>query len=151
ADLWTGAGTTGGLFFLRPSQVEIDPCAQTKGFADIGGESADDLTTALRHIPGITVTNVASTTVAGYRGTALAVTAPASISGCSVNSNGYTIWQNPLGGESPTYAAGESIHFWILDVAGTRLVIGNQDANYSATVRAQAQAIFDSIRIAPAS
>lgn len=148
ADLWA-TGTTGGLYFVRPSLVVVDPCDQTKGFTDVG-PSVDALTAALRGIPGLTVSDVASTSVAGYHGTSLVATAPRTFTGCSVGVDGFTIWRNPLQGESPTFAAGESIHFWILDVAGTRLVIANQDANYSATDRAQTQAVFDSIRIAPA-
>ena len=149
ADLWT-TGKTGGLYFVRPSMLAVDPCNVTKRFAGVG-ESVDDLTSALQRIPGLTVTDIASTTVAGYQGTSLVATARASFSGCSVGADGFVIWQNPLGGTSPTFSVGESIHFWILDVAGARLVIANQDAGYSANDRAQTQAVFDSIRIAPAS
>ncbi len=149
ADLWT-TGTSGGLYFVRPSVVALDPCDVTKGFADIGGESADALVSKLQAMPGLTVTNVTSTIIAGYRGTALVATAPTVLDQCTLPADGYTIWRNPLQGESPNFAAGESIHFWILDVAGTRLVIANQDANESATERAQTQAVLDSIRIATA-
>jgi hypothetical protein len=147
ADLWT-TGSTGGLYLLRPSEVAVDPCDSSKGFADVGA-SVDSLVVALQRMTGVSVTNVTSTTVAGYRGTALVVTAPPAITGCKLTDAGFTIWQNPLGGQSPTFAPGESIRVWVLDVAGQRLVICNQDAGYSATDRAQAQAVFDSIRIAP--
>lgn len=150
ADLWTTGPNGGSLYFVRPSVIAIDPCDITKGFADIGGESVADLVSALRNMPGITISNVASTTIAGYRGTTLIVSAPAVLDQCTLPADGYTIWRNPLQGESPNFSAGESISFSILDVAGTRLVIANQDANSSASLRAQTQAILDSIRIAPA-
>jgi hypothetical protein len=151
ADLWTTPGVVGGLYFVLPGKVAADPCDYNKGFVDVPGSTVDALTSALRGVPGIQVNNVAGTEVSGYRGTSLTVTAPADISGCTVSPEGYVIWQLPLGGISPALTAGESIRVWILDVAGQRTVIALQDKPYNAADRAATQAVFDSIRIEPAS
>jgi hypothetical protein len=149
-DVWAGSSTDGGLFFQIPSQVRVDPCDPGKGGVNIAGPTADDLVAAIRTIPGITVSNVASTSIGGYRGTTLRITAPKNISSCKLSSDGYSIWTNALGGTSPAFSPGEAIQFWILDVAGTRVAIGLQDANWTAAQKAEAQAVFQSIEIAPA-
>lgn len=146
ADLWK-TGPTGGIYLLGPDKVSVDPCDYAKGFRSIAGPSANDLVTALRSVPGIQVNNVSSTSLSGYQGTALTVTAPADLSRCAVSPEGFVLWQNPLGGISPALSAGETIQLRILDVAGQRLVILVQDAKYDAAGKAETQAIFDSIRI----
>jgi hypothetical protein len=150
ADLWPN-GYTGanGLYFVLPSMVAVDPCDYAKGFADVGGLTVGALTAALRNEPGLQVSVASSTTIGGYPATQLVVTAPAVISSCALSPEGLVIWKNPLGGISPGLKAGESIRLWILDVAGQRLVIVMQDAAYSAAKKAEAQAVFDSIRIEP--
>ena len=149
ADLWT-SGESGGIYLVIPSKVAADPCDYPKGFVDVAGPSVDDFTVALRHVPGLQVTNVASTSVSGYRGTTLVLTAPAVLTTCSLSPEGYTVWQNPLGGISPGLAGGESLRVWILDVAGQRLIIAIHDGAYTAAQRAEMQAVFDSMRIEPA-
>jgi hypothetical protein len=151
ADLWP-EGLTGahGLYFVLPSKVSIDPCDYSKGFADVGGETVNDLTAALRSEPGLQVTGISSTSIDGYTGTQVVLTAPTALTGCTLSPEGYVLWQNPLGGISPGLLPGESIRVTILDVAGQRLVLVLQDGRYSAEKQAEAQAVFDSIRIAPA-
>ena len=150
ADLWK-TGAVGGIYLLLPANVSVDPCDYAKGFVKVAGATVDDFVTALRSVPGIQVKNVSSTSLSGYQGTTLTVTAPAVIGACTVSPEGYVLWQNPLGGISPALSANETIRIWILDVAGKRLVVVLQDAPYDATGKAETQAIFDSIRIEPAS
>jgi hypothetical protein len=149
ANLYSSAPTA-GIYLVLPNMVSTDPCDYTKGFTDIGGPSVNDLAVALRHVPGLLVTNIASASVGGYSGTSLVVTAPATLTTCHLSPEGYVLWQNPLGGISPGLAAGESIRVWILDVAGTRLVMVIQDAGYTTAQHAETQAVFDSLRIVPA-
>jgi hypothetical protein len=150
ADVWAGSTANGTLFFQIPRQVRVDPCDPAKGGVDIAGPTVDDLVAAVRKIPGITVSNVASASIGGYRGTTLRITAPQDISSCKLTADGYSIWTNALGGTSPTFSPGEGVRFWILDVAGTRVAIGLQDATWTAAQKAEAQAVFQSIKIAPA-
>ena len=149
SQLWPSNYAGGGFYFVRPGAVSVDPCHYTKGFSQVVGPTVSDLTEALRNEPGLALTNEASTSISGYTGTKLVVTAAASLAGCELSPEGYVIWQNPLGGISPGLQAGEAIQLWILNVAGTRLVIVIQDSNqsYTASTLAEVQAIFDSIKI----
>ena len=148
-DLWF-PDLAGGLYFLLPSKVSVDPCDIAKGFADVVGPTVDDLVQAVRTEPGLQVTNEATTSISGFSGTQFLVTAPASTAGCTVSPDGFVLWQNPLGGTSPELKAGDSIRVWILDVAGNRLVIVAQDGTWPAAKRTEVQGILDSIRIEPA-
>lgn len=149
ADLWL-PGTDGGFYFVLPGTVSVDPCDLAKGFGPVG-PTVDDLVAALRKEPGLSVSGDAPTSIDGYRGTQLVVKAPKSLGSCTLSSEGVVLWQNPLGGISPGLKAGESIRLWILDVEGNRLIVVRQDSSYSAAQRAQADAVFDSIHLDPAS
>jgi hypothetical protein len=148
ADIYP-TGASGGIYVVIPTKVAVEPCDHPKGFVDVG-PTVDDLVVALRNMPGMAVTNITTTSISGFQGTALVATAPAVSATCTLPTDGFTIWQNPLGGESPGFSGGESIRVWILDVAGQRLVIALQDSAYSAAEKAATQGVFDSIRIEPA-
>jgi hypothetical protein len=149
ADLWKD-GLPGGIYFLIPSDLAADPCDAAKGWVGIPGTSVDAFTAALHDVPGITISNVASVTISGYKGTSLVLTAAPVITGCKLSQDGYVIWKNPLNGAAPALSGGEPLRVWVLDIAGQRLVITVQDAQYGRADLAEAQAVFDSIRLAPA-
>jgi hypothetical protein len=151
AGLWANSAADDGLFFQLPGQLRVDPCDPAKGSTDILGLTVDQLVAAIRTVPGVAVSNVASTSIGGAGGTTLVITAPKDLSSCKLTQAGYSIWTNPLGGASPILSQGESIQFWLLDVAGTIVAVGIQDSHWTATQQAEAQAVFQSIRIAPAS
>ena len=144
-------GKPSGLRFAIFDRIAVDPCQGDTGFVDLPPEqSVDDLATALADMPGIEVTDVSDVSVDGYSGTQLTVTAPDSFAGCTLQSDGYVIWQLPLGANF-SMTPGERDRVWILDVTGTRLVIVvTEEPGYTDAQRAEFQAVFDSIRIEPA-
>ncbi len=141
-----------GVFLSIFDLVSVDPCHSDKGFlVPSPGPSTADLVNALTNMPGIAVTNVSDVSVSGYSGTLLTMTAPDSFSGCTLSQSGYVIWQLPLGAMI-NMTPGEQDRVWILDVAGTRVVIDATDWPTSTDQqRAEAQAVFDSLQLAPAS
>jgi hypothetical protein len=126
------------------------------------GPSVDDLATGLAELAPFEVTSAPKdVTVDGYSGKHLELTVPdlpighGGFTGCvggnlaswvgavdKVNGNG-----EAFGGYTHP---GDREEFWILDVAGTRLVIAAERAQGSpAKDLAEQQAILDSIRIEP--
>jgi type IV secretory pathway protease TraF len=142
-----------GVIFATFEKVVADPCHFDQGFVTPQvGPSVDDLATALTRMPGVTATRPTDVTLSGYAGKQLTVTAPTSFAGCSLSPDGYVLWQGPLGGNY-IVEAGDVSRLWILDVDGNRLVIDiltPDTPGQTAQERADAQAILDSIRIAPA-
>jgi hypothetical protein len=138
----------GGITFSIFNAVSADPCHSDQGYIDPPpGPSVDDLSTALANMPGIEVTDLADVTVDGYSGTQLTMSAPDSFAGCNLPSEGYIIWQLPLGW-THIMTPGERDRVWILDVDGKRLVIVvREPSGYTDEQRAEAQEIFDSIQI----
>lgn len=146
------ADKPGGISFSIFDKLSADPCHAEQGYLDPPlGPSVDDLATALANMPGIQVTDVSALTVDGYSGKQLTMSAPDSFASCTFSSfDGYVIWQLPLG-KTLSMSAGERNRVWILDVAGTRLVIlVSDEPGYTDAQRAELQAIFDSIHIEPA-
>ena len=141
----------GGISFSIFDEVSADPCHSEGGYLDPPpGPSVNDLATALANVPGIDVTDLSDVSVDGYSGTQLTMSAPDSFAGCTLSSDGYVIWQLPLGA-THSMTPGERDRVWILDVAGERLVIVVPEApGYTDEQRAEVQAVFDSIRIEPA-
>jgi hypothetical protein len=144
-------GQPGGISFQIFDAVSADPCHPEQGFLNPPpGPSVDDLATVLANMPGVKVTDLSDVSVDGYSGKQLTISAPDSFAGCTLSSDGYVIWQLPLGSTHGMYS-GERDRVWILDVAGKRLVIVvSADPAYTDQQRAELQAIFDSIRIKPA-
>lgn len=142
----------GGISFSIFDKVSVDPCQSELGYLDPPPASVDELATALADMPGVVVTDVSDASVDGYSGTQLTMSAPDSFAGCTFSSlsDGFVIWQLPLG-KTFSMSAGETDGVWILDVAGTRLVIVvSDDPGFTDQQRAELQAVFDSIRIEPA-
>jgi hypothetical protein len=130
--------------FVIFDKVYADPCHPDQGLlSPLPGGSVDDLANALASLPSLVATTPTDVTVAGYHGKQLTLTAPTSITTCSV-------WQLPLGAYN-TMVPGQRDRVWILDINGQRLVIDAPEVpSESAADKAKVQAILDSIRIAPA-
>ena len=126
-------------------KVYADPCHPDKGLLSPSpGPSVDDLAKALASVPSLVATTPTDVIVAGYHGKQVTLTAPTSITTCSV-------WQLPLGATN-TMVPGERDRYWILDIDGQRLVIvAHELPSESEANKAEVQAILDSIRFAPAS
>lgn len=140
-----------GVVFAIFDKVLADPCHFDQGFKEaLPTSSVDALVTALTDVPGFDASTPIDVTMDGYAGKQLTLAAPASFEGCTLAPEGSIVWQLPLGTNSP-FIAGQRSRLWILEVDGQRLVIDLPEApNQSAQERADAQAVFDSIRIAPA-
>ena len=111
------------------------------------GPTVDQLASALARLPGFVVTAPTDATVDGYSGKRLTLTAPDTFAGCTLSSDGYRIWQLPLGAIF-SFTTGERMTVWILDVNGQRLVVSS--GTFPATTtqdQAEAQAILDSIHV----
>ena len=141
-----------GVVFGIFDKVAADPCNYDRGFKGaLPGSSVDALVTALTAVPGLEASTPIDVTVDGYAGKQLTLTAPASFEGCTLSPNGdYAVWQLGMDTNNP-FIAGQRDRLWILEVDGQRLVIDLPEApDQSAQERADAQAVFDSIQIAPA-
>jgi hypothetical protein len=149
-DLHPTAGQSGGIALAVFSKVAVDPCQYAKGFKDVTGDTVDDLVAALQAVPGITVSSPKAVTFKGYAGKSVTITSPAIPSSCTLGPQGYTIWQLPLGGEF-SLDSRDREQIWILDVGGTRLAVISQDGSMTAAQKAEAQAVLDSVVIAPGS
>jgi hypothetical protein len=130
--------------FVIFNKVYADPCHPDRGLLNpLPGPSVDDLANALASLPSLVATTPTAVTVAGYHGKQLTLTAPTSITTCSV-------WELPLGAYN-TMVPGQRDRIWILDINGQRLVIDAPEVpSESSADKANVQAILDSIRIAPA-
>ncbi|HEX6129096.1 MAG TPA: hypothetical protein VF071_08765 [Candidatus Limnocylindria bacterium] len=142
--LW---GTGARLGFAVPTNVFADPCDPEQGELDPPvGPTIDELTTALFELPGWEPGPFEWDQYLGFMGNHVTLTAPADMSECADPAR---IMRAP-GWPGFIEAGGEGgqLEFWILNVAGTRLVIyTSTDAEASERVRAELASIFDSIRI----
>jgi hypothetical protein len=141
------AGGGAAIAFTLSQSIYADPCSD-QGFLDPQpGPTVDDLAIALAGLPGLDATTAADVNVDGYRGKQLTLTAPDTFDGCTLTRDGYRIWQLPLGAIS-SFAPGERMALWILDVDGKRLVISSDTfPATTATEQSEVQEILDSIRI----
>jgi hypothetical protein len=132
-------------------KVYADPCHADKGLMKPQpGPSVGELATALANLPGHIGSKPTDVTLGGYSGKQLTLTAPSSFGSCTLTTDkAFRVWELPLGA-TLDMTAGEVDRVWILDVAGTRLVIDSPDVPGNPTTEAEIQAILDSIRIAPA-
>ncbi len=143
-------GKSVGFGFETVDNVYIDPCRSDLGMHDPPiGPTVDDLATALGSVPGWDATTPVDGTLAGYAGKQIELTAPGAWDECFAGESrlygindgrDYTLALNP----------NEHLRLWILDAAGTRLVVS---ASYmeaaTAVERAELQGAVDSIRIEP--
>jgi hypothetical protein len=143
---FVGTGTElpdgASLGFRQPTHVFGDPCAPESSTKTVGPAVAD-LVTALADLPYVTPSPPADVTISGYSGTHLRFV---------VDTTGIDCVMGLYGQDSFIRAAdnGQRQDLWILDVAGTRLVI--DAATYpdtSADVRAELQAMVDTLLIEP--
>jgi hypothetical protein len=141
----------GALSITRFDTVYADPCNITKGpMNPLPGPSVDDLAQALAGLPGVDVTAPTDITVDGYSGKHLTMTAPASVSGCTLaDGPAFRIWELPLGATNDM-APGEHDEISILDVNGTRIVILSiEPPGQTAEAKAELKAVLDSLRFEP--
>jgi hypothetical protein len=139
----------GQVSFSVSPALYADPCQGDRLQTQQPGPSAAELATALANLPGLQATTPTDVTLGGYQGKQLTLTAPASGSGCTPGTDGYAIWQLPLGAVNYV-PPGNSDRVWILDVNGQRLVIDSQvSPSQTAVNTAEVQTVLDSIRLAP--
>lgn len=145
---------SGGVTFSKFVIVATDPCHSDSEegayeFAVPTG-SVDNLVSSLVNMDGTDASTPVDVEVDGYFGKQLTLTAPASFEGCTLSPDGYVVWQLPLGTKY-SFVAGQRSRLWILQVNSERLVIDVPEVpGQSAQEKADAQALFDSIQIAPA-
>jgi hypothetical protein len=138
--------------FMAVTNLYVDPCDPTKGvLAEAPGPSVDDLVAAMSAVPGIDASAATDATLAGFAGKTLELSRAANAEACPPDTD--TLWPvvgeaNPALVGAPAPGPGETIRYWIVDVDGTRLVVNIVDTGATARI-AEAQAIVDSIRIAP--
>ncbi len=135
------------LGFRQPTSVILDPCAPEAG-ARVIGPTVDDLATdelvaSLASLPNVTAAPQADVTISGFDGTHISFV---------VDTEGIDCVMGLYGEGSFVRAAenGQRQDLWILDVAGTRLVI--DAATYpetTAAVRAELEAMVDTLVIEP--
>ena len=135
------------LGFRQPTSVILDPCAPESGARLIGPSvddlMTDDLVTAISGLPNVTASPPGDVTISGFDGKHLSFV---------VDTEGIDCVMGFYGQGSFVRAAdnGQRQDLWILDVAGTRLVI--DAATYPETtpaVRAELQSMVDTLVIEP--
>jgi class 3 adenylate cyclase len=146
--LWNDADAR--LGFAVVDNLYLDPCDPDRGLREPPvGPSVDDLTRALTDLADWRWAEVREGIYFGFGGTFMELAAPPDTSACP---EGQLRFLHTLG--SPGYAptsSGQLNELWILNVAGTRLVIVAQ-THPDATpprVRAELLEIIDSTRIEP--
>jgi hypothetical protein len=141
--IWGKDGDT-GFIVLRGGGLFSDPC-HAGSVPDIPvGPTVDDFANALADHPTLDATSPTDVTFAGYAGKYLDLQLPADITGCT--NEEFRPWDPSL------YAQGASHrwHLYILDVAGTRVVVQVMDyAKTSAADLAKLHSVVDSIKIEP--
>ena len=119
--------SAGGLSFTIVEGVYADPCHLEAGLIDPPvGPSADDLASALAGLPGVNASVPTDTVVDGYPAVTLTLNGPRSVATCTVPDGGpkFRIWGVP---EGHWLDLNERNRLWILEVAGTRLVISAEE------------------------
>ncbi len=139
----------GFIVFTGDLDVYRNPCAWATSRPDPPtGPTVDDLVAALSLQPGRDATAPTDITVDGYRGKAIELTVPADINFATCDLGEYRSWQDPDGNARFHQGPGQHDLLWIIDVDGTRIVIDAAFyAGTSAIVRAEQQAILDSIHV----
>jgi hypothetical protein len=129
-----------------PDNIYADPCAANVGLRDPAvGPTVADLATALASVPGLEASPPSDVTLAGFSGSRIDLTASAPSDGC----DGEPILWDAIDGEGlPAPRLGARLQLWILDVEGTRLVIGARtQPGAAAEAVAELQGIIDSIKV----
>jgi len=139
---YPGEDFGGQLGFLIVSNVAADPCSPGEVLLDPPvGPSVDDLVTAISSLEGYEISIPIDTSVDGFSGKLMTVTAP-SDSGC----NGFAPWatEDRTTGMLP----GETNVLRIIDVAGVRVMITTSFGPESLFAAAFDE-VLDSVQITP--
>ena len=140
--------------FFAVDNLIADPCGTTgKGIDPPLGPTVDDLATGLLRLPGLTTSASTDVSVGGFSGKELELTAPEGALPCIEDPFLWTPVKGPSG-FAPSDAAeirptGDRLRLDILDVAGSRLVVGRvntPDSSGPADI-AELQAIVESVRV----
>jgi hypothetical protein len=128
------------MAFRQPTIFYDDPCDPSAGTVLVG-KTVDDLVMYLVGLPNITAGEPVAVTISGFSGKLLRFT---------VNTTGLDCVMAMYGQGAFVRAAenGQRQSFWILDVAGTRLVIdGASFPETSDANRAELETIVDTLQI----
>jgi hypothetical protein len=130
------------ILFRQPTSVFADPCAPETSRESIG-PTVDDLAPALADLPNVTDATQADVTISGFSGKHVSFV---------VDTTGIDCVMGIYGQDAFVRGAdnGQREDLWILDVAGTRLVI--DAATYPETStgdRAEMQSIVETLLIEP--
>jgi hypothetical protein len=132
--------------------ISADPCNWGNNLLDPPvGPSVDDLATALTNQPMRNATTPVDVTVDGFAGKYLELTIPAGLDFTTCSNGSFVSWVGSNVDDTMGFAGpGSHDRIWILDVAGTRLVLDAIDfPEATAQDRAELQSIVDSVQIEP--
>jgi hypothetical protein len=136
-----------GIELSLSQTIYADPCHDRGFLAPQPGPTVDDLAAALASLPGFDATTLTEVTVGGYAGKQLTLTAPANFDACTLSSDGYRLWQLPLGGIM-SFDPAQRTTLRIVDVQGKRLIVSSYTyPTTNAQGLAEVQEILDSIHI----
>ena len=139
---WALFASRVSIAFMTVDNLYVDPCAADPRLREPAvGPTVDDLATALGNVPGLQATAPSDVTVAGFTGKRMDLTASETWCGGEPK-----MWETSGGVDSP---GGGPMRLWILDVDGTRLVLGVPHNGAAPAGLAEVQAIVDSIQIEP--
>jgi hypothetical protein len=117
-----------------------DPCV-TKDLIDTGS-TVEGFANAIATHPVLDATDPVDVSLGGYSGKYIDLHLPADLSSCKE----FRPWEPGIYAQGPNH----QWHLWILDVAGTRVVVVSMDyPGTSAQHRAELQAMVESIQIHP--
>jgi hypothetical protein len=132
------------LGFALVENLFEDPCAPELGMrAPAVGPTVDDLATAIVALPGVEVTGPSDVSMAGYSGQLIELNGIERSGGCVEEP---AMWVTTRGDPAALLSAGDRVRVWILDFAGTRLVVWARESA-AFTDQAALQALVDSIQI----
>jgi hypothetical protein len=137
---------TGGVYFDVLGNVFVDPCHPETGLASPSvAPRAPDVLTALTHLKGVTTTPFADTMIAGHRAASFTLSA----SDTATCTDGVvTLWRLPLGATEVLYP-GQLDRIWVVTGETPLVIVVNEYAGESPAVKAEVQAVLDSVTIAP--
>ena len=137
--------------FHTVDNLYVDPCGSASGLLDPPlGPTIGDLATGLLGLTDLAPTAPSDVTFGGFNGTQLGLAAPVELPSCN---DGYrALWTGPQGAVTDVggaaIAASEKARWFLLDVDGVRLVVGQTYHRDAPAARlAEIQAIVDSVRI----
>jgi hypothetical protein len=127
-------------------KIYADPCSDKGFISPQPGPTVGDLASTLTHLPGLVATTPTEVTDSGVRGEKFTLTAPDSPAKCQTP-DGYRLWVLPFG-HVFSITPGQTMSIWILETAGTRMVVSSQlSPTATAKDKAAVRAILASIQI----